>query len=99
MPKKLLFCFVAHLVSACLFTKVSFAQDVKIEQFQVDGNFRIANESVISYSGFEIGDELTDFNVNRALKSLYDTGLFSDIKIGFDNGTLEIILKENDYFG
>ena len=93
--KKLLFWFVAYLVSACLFITISFAQDVRIKQFQIDGNFRIANESVIAYSGFELGDELSDFNVNIALKSLYDTGLFSDIKIGFDNGTLEIILKEN----
>ena len=93
--KKLLFWFVAYLVSACLFITISFAQDVSIKQFQIDGNFRIANESVIAYSGFELGDELSDFNVNIALKSLYDTGLFSDIKIGFDKGTLEIILKEN----
>ena len=66
------------------FTTILFSQI--INQIEVVGNKRISKESVIVFSGLNIGTEYSESLINESLKKLlYDTNFFEDININFKN--------------
>tara|TARA_R110002073_G_scaffold32099_6_gene97599 strand:- start:891 stop:3242 length:2352 start_codon:yes stop_codon:yes gene_type:complete len=69
-------------------------QDV-ISDILVQGNQRIEVETVKSYIFVRKGDLYDEKQVDRSLKSLFNTGLFSDVKIGRSGQTLVIEIAEN----
>ncbi|PHZ85346.1 outer membrane protein assembly factor BamA [Paremcibacter congregatus] len=69
-------------------------QDV-ISDILVQGNQRIEVETVKSYIFVRKGDLYDEKQVDRSLKSLFNTGLFSDVKIGRSGQTLVIEVAEN----
>ena len=71
------------------------ADENKILSIDVTGTQRIDIETVISYAKIEIGETYNDDLGNNALKKLFNTNLFSNIEIFFDNNTLLINVKEN----
>ena len=52
-----------------------------IKRMVVLGTQRIEPATVLSYITLHVGDSYVDAAVDRALKSLFATGLFSDVKI------------------
>ncbi len=66
-----------------------------IRDFQVNGTQRIEPSTVINYLSLHQGDELTDVALNDALKSLFATGLFADVKISENNGVVIVDVVEN----
>ena len=72
-----------------------FANDFFINQIEINGLERIERGTVISYSKLNINDPYTNDIGNNALKELYKTDLFSDVKIEYLDGLLVISLKEN----
>ena len=72
-----------------------FANDFFIDEIKIIGLERIERETVISYSKLDISNPYTNDIGNNALKELYKTDLFSDVKIEYINGLLNITLKEN----
>ena len=71
------------------------ASDDSITSINITGTQRIDIETVISYSDVEIGDTYTEILGNQILKNLFNTNLFSNIEVSFNNTTLNINLKEN----
>ncbi len=71
------------------------ADENKILSIDVTGTQRVDIETVISYAKIEIGETYSDDLGNNALKKLFNTNLFSNIEIFFDNNTLLINVKEN----
>ena len=71
------------------------ADENKILSIDVTGTQRVDIETVISYAKIEIGETYNDDLGNNALKKLFNTNLFSNIEIFFDNNTLLINVKEN----
>ena len=76
-------------------TGIINASDDIINIINIDGTERIEKETVISYSNLNLGDIYTDEIGNDALKSLFETDLFSNIEISFKNNTLYISVSEN----
>ena len=73
--------------------KLSYSEIIK--QIQVNGNDRLANETIILFSELKVNDNIDAENLNTALKKLFDTDYFKDIKISINQGYLEINVKEN----
>jgi len=61
----------------------------------VVGNQRIEASTILSYMDIEIGASITRSRLNQALKTLYGTGLFSDVNIVRDGDTLVVQVSEN----
>ena len=59
------------------------------------GTQRVEPGTVLTYVNIREGDTYDPAAVDQALKALFGTGLFSDVKINFNNGTLAIRVVEN----
>src|SRR5580698_6723071 len=66
-----------------------------IQRITVSGTQRVEPGTVLTYVNIREGEAYDPANVDQALKSLFGTGLFSDVKINFNNGTLAIRVVEN----
>ena len=66
-----------------------------IQRITVAGTQRVEPGTVLTYVNIREGDAYDPANVDTALKALFGTGLFSDVKINFNNGTLAIQVVEN----
>ena len=66
-----------------------------IKEFIINGNDRVADETIIIFSNLNVGDEVTQQNLNETLKELYQTNYFENISINFVDGIVNINVKEN----
>lgn len=71
------------------------APAVTIHAIRVEGAGRIEADTVRSYVSVTEGDKVDDQVINRALKSLFATSLFSDAHVYLDGDTLVIKVMEN----
>ena len=75
------------------FYKFSYSEI--INQINVKGNERLADETIILFSELNINDNINSNDLNSALKKLFETDYFKDVKINIKNGNLEIFVEEN----
>ena len=47
-----------------------------IEKIEIDGNIRVNKETIKMFSGINIGEDLSNNDLNNVLKKLYDTNFF-----------------------
>ena len=73
----------------------SFSYSESINTIDVKGNTRISQETIIVLSGISRGDSLKSNELNEALKNLYDTMFFSDVKFDINGQLLTITVEEN----
>jgi outer membrane protein insertion porin family len=73
----------------------TLANDNRIENINVIGTQRIDIETVVSYSNTNLGDVYSEELGNQILKDLFNTNLFSNLEISFENNSLLIEVKEN----
>jgi len=66
-----------------------------IADVKVEGSQRIEAATVISYMAIKPGDEYTDRGVDESVKSLFATGLFSNVTIRRQGATLVVTVDEN----
>jgi outer membrane protein insertion porin family len=71
------------------------AQGGVIQRILVQGNERIEPSTVISYLPVAPGEPVDSAKIDLALKALFRTDLFSDVKIDFQNGDLIVTVVEN----
>lgn len=69
--------------------------NIVIEVIEVRGNQRIEEGTVLSYLSIEVGDVYSGASIDRSLKTLFATGLFADISIGRQGGTVIVDVVEN----
>jgi outer membrane protein insertion porin family len=65
-------------------------QDIKIE-----GAERIEQATILSYLDVRPGDPMSQPTLDRALKNLFATGLFADVNLREESGTLIVNVTEN----
>ena len=68
---------------------------VVVKKIEITGNKRIPTETIVAYSTVKNGGRANDENMDDSLKSLYNTGLFSDVKITLNGDVLRITVVEN----
>ena len=66
-----------------------------IREVRVEGNLRIEDETVLSYMKAVPGDRFDPVRLDDSLKSLFDTGLFADVRIVRDGDALVVEVAEN----
>tara|TARA_B100001057_G_scaffold105134_1_gene102647 strand:+ start:2265 stop:4520 length:2256 start_codon:yes stop_codon:yes gene_type:complete len=84
-----------YLIILLLIGFNALSEENVIKYIQIEGTQRIDTETVIAYSNVSEDDVYTEELGNKALKSLFETNLFSNIQISYNSGTLKIIIKEN----
>ena len=78
------------------FESVAYAQDGRVREIQVVGNRRVEPETVRSYLAIQVGDVYDAAKTDKSLRSLFATGLFSDVKIDRQgNGVVLVSVVEN----
>ena len=65
------------------------------EEIKVDGSKRLSVETVIMFSGLELGIELNENDLNSSVKKLFETNYFKDIKIATEDKIIKISIVEN----
>lgn len=83
-----IFCFSA------LNTSFANASD-EINNIVITGNKRIEVQTIKSYLEFSKGQDFSEFDLNKAIKRLYATGLFADISIDRRANELLVNIVEN----
>ncbi len=86
---KILFSFLLFIS----FTNQSFSAEVK--NINVKGNNRVSVQTIILFSESNIGDNITEEDLNTITQNLYSTNFFKNISISFSGNTLTIDVKEN----
>ena len=66
-----------------------------VRSIQVSGNRRVEPETVRSYLDFTVGDRYDPSRVNASLRSLFSTGLFSDVQITRQGTVVIVAVVEN----
>jgi outer membrane protein insertion porin family len=87
---------VVQICAAMVFvggTGVATAQSAS--QIVVQGNRRVEAETIRSYFALAPGERLDAAKIDAALKALYATGLFQDVRITPSGGRLVVVVVEN----
>lgn len=71
------------------------AQDSRIRDIRVVGNRRVEPETVRSYMRVSVGDAYDAGKVDQSLRSLFQTGLFADVRIDREGSALVVTVVEN----
>jgi outer membrane protein insertion porin family len=85
----------AVLVLAALFVAPMAKAADTIANILVQGNERIEAATILSYTELQAGDPIERSLLDRALKNLYNTGLFADVSITQQGRDLVIHVAEN----
>lgn len=86
------------LMDAAAFTSEALAQGA-VRDIRVVGNKRVEPETVRSYLQFSVGDSYDAGKVDRSLKALFATGLFSDVRIDREGAGVVVTVVENPIIG
>ncbi|MGE0583941.1 MAG: outer membrane protein assembly factor BamA [Flavobacteriaceae bacterium] len=73
----------------------SVAQAQTIRSISVEGNQRIDAETVRSYLSLKAGGAYTASGADESLKTLFSTGLFSDVQLNMRGSVLVVSVVEN----
>ena len=82
-----LFKFFLNVIFFILAINYQAAADI-IKKFNIEGNQRISDNTIILFSGVNIGQEINDKDLNLILKDLYTTNYFDDVRILLKNNIL-----------
>lgn len=73
----------------------ALAQQATIKKVRVEGTQRIEPATVMSYIDVQAGDPFDPARLDKALKSLYATGLFADVSLYQEGNDLIVVVVEN----
>ncbi len=65
-----------------------------VKDIRVEGALRVEPGTVFNYLPIRIGDTVDDQRVSQALKALYATGFFKDVRIESDKDVLVVVVDE-----
>jgi outer membrane protein insertion porin family len=86
--------YLVALVSA-LCASVSWSREpFEVKDIRVEGIQRTEAGTVFSYLPVKVGDTLDDEKAAAAIKALYATGFFKDVRLESENGVLIVVVEE-----
>ena len=86
---------IYFIVFIFLFSKISLSYSENIKSVKIFGNERLSSETILLFSELDISNELNINDLNIAIKKLYETDYFEDIKIVIEEEILKISVVEN----
>ena len=85
---------IAGLIAAILAPGVYALDPVIIKDIRVEGIQRTEAGTVFNYLPVKVGDTMTDDKAAEAIKKLFATGFFKDVRLEVDNGVLVVRLED-----
>ncbi len=86
--------FLLKIIILFFFLITSVYSEI-VKNFDISGNKRISDETIIIFSDIKLNDEITKSKLDKALKNLYQTNFFRNIILDFENQTLYLKVEEN----
>ena len=96
LVNKLLYIIFIYTVSQM---NVYAVQEFVIEDIRVEGLQRITPGTVFNYLPMKVGDTFDDQRSAEAVRALFKTGFFKDVRLERDGGILVFILEERPSIG
>ena len=90
--------YILSIFSICL-GPVNAAQEFVIDDIRVEGLQRITPGTVFNYLPMKVGDTFDDSRSGEAVRALFKTGFFEDVRLERDGNVLVFILKERPTIG
>lgn len=86
--------FLAALLGVFFAASAWAFQPFVVKDIRVEGIQRTEAGTVFSYLPVKVGDTLDDEKSAAAIKALYATGFFKDVKLETENGVLVVVVAE-----
>ena len=91
---------LSGLILALFSTSPLYAFDAfVVKDIRVEGLQRTEPGTVFSYLPVKVGDTLTEDKASQAIKALYGTGFFKDVRLEVDKGVLVVVIDERPAIG
>jgi outer membrane protein insertion porin family len=74
---------------------VAQVQAATVQNIVINGNQRVENETILSYMQLGVGDSFSDEAIDASIKTLFQTGLFRDVAVVRQGGSLVVTVSEN----
>jgi len=70
-----------------------------IKKFEISGNKRISDETIIIFSEIELNEDVSKQKLDGVIKNLYKTNFFRNISLRLENQILYLEVEENPIIG
>ncbi len=81
------------LVAVCATSALAF-EPFTVRDIRVEGIQRTEAGTVFSYLPVKVGETMTDEKASQAIKALFATGFFKDVRIEVDGNIVNVIVEE-----
>ncbi len=88
------FSFKPLVAGMMLASSAQAFEPFNVEDIRVEGLQRIAPGTVFNHLPVKVGDRFNDFESERAIRALFKSGFFRDIRLERDNGILVVQVEE-----
>lgn len=88
------FRYIPAVIFALFSTQVFALEPFVIKDIRVEGLQRTEAGTVFNYLPVQAGDVMSDEKATQAIKALYGTGFFKDVRIEADNDVLVVTVQE-----
>ncbi|MBI4997626.1 MAG: outer membrane protein assembly factor BamA [Rhodocyclales bacterium] len=85
---------IASLIAALLASPALAFDPFTITDIRVEGIQRTEAGTVFGYLPVKVGDTMTDEKASDAVKTLFGTGFFKDVRLEIDGGVLVVLVEE-----
>ena len=93
MTKKIKYIFFIFFIYLLFLSDSTYAE--KYKEIKVSGNERLTLETITMFSGLNLESKIKKKDLNNAIKNLYKTNYFKNIKITTINDVIQIDIEEN----
>jgi len=94
MRKRVLLALAGWLLSAAGVAMAQGRLPFVVKDIRVEGVQRIEPGTVFSYLPVKVGDTLTEERAQQALRALFATGFFKDVRLEAENDVLVVLVDE-----
>jgi len=99
MESKLKNILYVLILTLSIVVPLQAAEEFVIEDIRVEGLERITPGTVFNYLPMKVGDTLDDSRSSEAVRALFKTGFFHDVRLERDGSILVFILEERPAIG
>lgn len=82
------------LIAGFCSAAVQAAEPFVVQDIRVDGLQRISAGTVFSYLPIKVGDTVDEHRVAEAIRALFKTGFFKDVRLEREGGVLVVVVDE-----
>jgi len=82
-------------ITVVFFLFIVSAKSEILKKFEISGNKRISDNTIIVFSDIKLKEEVTKSKLDKVIKNLYKTNFFRNISLNFENETLFLNVEEN----